>query len=648
MGAPDGPPSVGDDEGDSVDRQTPDSATVRVRNVGGIDDCELTLSSGVTVLTGRNATGRTSLLSALAGALGGSSARLKTDTRQGSVELELGEATYRRTYTRTDEGVAVDGSPLTDEGDLVDLFACLLESNPARRAVERGDDLRPLIMAPIDTGEIESAIEDCESELDRVADRLDEIERKVERRPALQERAEELHAELADLDDDLDRARAAVENGDDAGLAEDAQELLDALDTHRDQRGRLVEKRRTQRQSIDALESEREELQAEIDATTLPDEELGSVESAIEELQARERSLARTIEELTTIVAFNDDLLSGSVPASLSGTDDAALAAESEDDLRCWTCGNAVEETALSERLAELRTVIERKREEHRTVEERLDSLRERRQRLTERQREYEELRDRHETVTAELSRRRKRVETIEDQLDAVDEEIAELEAEIEETTVGRDGDALDHQQELTELEYRRGRLDGELQDVEAEIDRLDDLDAERDDLRERRAALETEREELRCRIVDKERTAVETFNDHVADVLALLDYGNIERVWIERTAEDDESASSFDLHIVRAGPDGRYEDSVDTLSESEREVIGLLVALPGYLVHDVSETVPFVLLDSLEAIDADRIAALVDYFAEHAPYLVVALLPEDAAALDEEYDRIPAGEIGA
>jgi hypothetical protein len=46
-------------------------------------------------------------------------------------------------------------------------------------------------------------------------------------------------------------------------------------------------------------------------------------------------------------------------------------------------------------------------------------------------------------------------------------------------------------------------------------------------------------------------------------------------------------------------------------------------------------------LLDSLEAIDAERIADLVGYFAAEVPYLVVALLPEDAAALPERYDRV-------
>ncbi|MFB6270837.1 MAG: chromosome segregation protein SMC, partial [Halobacterium sp.] len=98
------------------------------------------------------------------------------------------------------------------------------------------------------------------------------------------------------------------------------------------------------------------------------------------------------------------------------------------------------------------------------------------------------------------------------------------------------------------------------------------------------------------------------------------------------RTVEDAE----FDLHVVRASEDGTaYEDTVDHLSESEREVTGLVFALAGYLVHEVYDEVPFMLLDSLEAIDSDRIATLVDYVGEYADFLVVALLPEDAQAVD-------------
>lgn len=65
------------------------------------------------------------------------------------------------------------------------------------------------------------------------------------------------------------------------------------------------------------------------------------------------------------------------------------------------------------------------------------------------------------------------------------------------------------------------------------------------------------------------------------------------------------------------------------------------MFALAGYLVHDLHETLPFMVIDSVEALDADRIAALVEYFEEYVPYLVVALLPDDAAALNEDYQRI-------
>lgn len=83
------------------------------------------------------------------------------------------------------------------------------------------------------------------------------------------------------------------------------------------------------------------------------------------------------------------------------------------------------------------------------------------------------------------------------------------------------------------------------------------------------------------------------------------------------------------------------YEDTIDHISESEREVTGLVFALAGYLVNEAYERIPFMLLDSLKALDSERFATLVDYFTDYSDYLVVALLPEDATGLDEDYQRI-------
>jgi len=137
-------------------------------------------------------------------------------------------------------------------------------------------------------------------------------------------------------------------------------------------------------------------------------------------------------------------------------------------------------------------------------------------------------------------------------------------------------------------------------------------------------------------------------FNNHMDTVLELLKYNNLDRIWIERTERQQREGrrnvtkASFKLHVVRSTADGAvYEDTVDNLSESEREVIGFVFALAGYLAHDVHEALPFILLDSVEAIDSQRLADLVEYFTDYSEYLVVALLEEDAQALSDEYERI-------
>jgi hypothetical protein len=62
------------------------------------------------------------------------------------------------------------------------------------------------------------------------------------------------------------------------------------------------------------------------------------------------------------------------------------------------------------------------------------------------------------------------------------------------------------------------------------------------------------------------------------------------------------------------------------------------MFALAGYFAHEVYEDVPFILLDSLEAIGSERIAALVEYLIDYTGYLQVALLPEESERIDSVY----------
>jgi chromosome segregation ATPase len=206
----------------------------------------------------------------------------------------------------------------------------------------------------------------------------------------------------------------------------------------------------------------------------------------------------------------------------------------------------------------------------------------------------------------------------------------------------------LDLHKRANQLEFELGRLQREREEIDDEIDSVEARLTEREQLDAQREEIKSELTDLRGRIERIEEQAIDEFNAHMETVLELLDYANIARIWLERRETQVREGrrkvtkSVFDLHVIRSTESGAtYEDTIAHLSESEREVTGLVFALAGYLAHDLHESMPVMLLDSLETIDSDRIAALISYFGDYADYVVVALLPEDAGALEEKHERI-------
>jgi chromosome segregation ATPase len=236
----------------------------------------------------------------------------------------------------------------------------------------------------------------------------------------------------------------------------------------------------------------------------------------------------------------------------------------------------------------------------------------------------------------------------LETRRDELSEEVTALEKEAERTEQDDYSEIIELHKEANELEFELKRRKEELDEVN---ERIADIETElkrEGDLERELASIDAELDERRTRIERIEQNAIEAFNEHMETVLELLGYANLERIWLERTEREVREGrrvvtrSSFDLHVIRSTASGTvYEDTVDHLSESEQEVTGLVFALAGYLAHEVHRDVPVMLLDSVEAIDSDRIAALVGYLEEYTAYLIIALLPRDAAALDESYRRV-------
>lgn len=247
------------------------------------------------------------------------------------------------------------------------------------------------------------------------------------------------------------------------------------------------------------------------------------------------------------------------------------------------------------------------------------------------------------EEIENELERRQSTVTDLREKRERLNDKIETVEQEVERLDSENFSEILDLHREANQMEFDLGQLESELDDVTDRLTELEDRVAEEDDLWARREEIQEELETQRTRIERIKREAVDEFNDHMDQVLDMVEYKNLARVWIERiqtTAREGRrkvEKTAFELHVVRTTSSGAtYEDTIDHLSESEREVTGLIFALAGYLVHDPHERVPFMLMDSLEAIDSERLADLILYFGDYADYLVVALLPEDAEAFSD------------
>lgn len=637
-------------------------AHLTVENIGGIDESSVEFYPGVTILAGENATNRTSLLQSIMAALGSENVSMKGDADTASVELQIDGQTHQVKFTRNGSTVVSSGEPYLDDPTLAELFAFLLESNEARRGVATNEDLRELIMRPVDTDQIQRNIDRLLTQRDEVDQELEELEGLKDRLPALEQSRARLQDEIDDAKEELAEKEAELTEQD-ANVEQTREEKAELEDRLADLRAKRSDLERiryeleTERESLDSTRSRKRELEREFEA--LPETPVGEIEeleSQIDRLRERKRSIEGEINEIQSVMRFNQDMLDDSDGELLgnletSDTDEEAPVTDGllpEETVTCWTCGSDVPQEQIETTVTRLQELSQDKLARINEIESELGDLTTEIRELEDDQRRREEVAGQISGLEEEMDRSEETIERLTDRRGELQSDIEALESEIEELEDESYQEVLDIHKEANQLEYELGRLEGDYEDVEAEITTIEERLNSEADLKDRREEMTEEIERLRTRIDRIEQQAIDGFNEHMDSVLDKLGYRNLERIWLERVEREVREGRKkvtknvFELHIVRQTEGGTtYEDTIDHLSESEREVTGLVFALAGYLAHEVYESVPFMLLDSLEAIDSDRIADLIDYVEGFGDYLVVALLPEDAAALSDDYRRV-------
>lgn len=664
--------------------------SVEVENIGGIEKAEAELPPGVTVLTGRNATNRTSFLQGIMAAMGSTTDQitLKSDSDEGQATIRLGDETYTRTLKRTGETTVLGGDPYTDESELLDLYAFLLRENPVRQTIERDGDLHDILMRPIDTDEIEAKLQQLRDEKQEIESDLEQLTEYKQQLPQLEEQRAKLEDKLKELrasEKELQEQKKALEEQFDEEASDEKpthiQELEENLTAKRteatDLKRELEQQRKIHEAAINDLDSidkpdvakeelraEREQLEAERDQVdkqikTLRSQrqEITSGMEAAQTLQDSTMSIEQVVSQLEGDLELPDGPLTADESTEPGALTDALVEGE---QIRCLACGSQVSTDTVDAVVDQYREINTTFREQIQTLESDQQDIRNRLKEVESQLEQWERAEEQLTEAERQKQQAENQIESYEKRLEEANEAIDKLEVELEtareETTTGTDEELRtehgDVEDELIDTEVDIRQTETELDEIESQIEAFETKLEKEDRLGDRHDAVVDEIETLQSRVEDTERELIEEFNQTIETVLELLDYRNIERIWIERKRKDvkvgrrTEEQTVFELNIVREGAEGVYSDELKHLSESERSVTGLVVALTGYIVHDVADVYPVMLVDSVEMIDGERITHLLNHFADETEYLIAALLPEDSAKVTDSLPEVSPIEI--
>ncbi|WP_135664296.1 archaea-specific SMC-related protein [Halorhabdus rudnickae] len=648
------------------------TATVEIKNIGGIERLRIEFDEGTTLLSGENATNRTSILRAIAGVFGSDLATLNASADDGFVRLSLDGESYTRRLRRTESGtVRFEGDPYLDDATAPDLFAFLLANNETRQTVVTEGNLRDIVMEPIDLTAIEREITELRDELDGVDEQIERREHlQNERLPDLRSRRDHAQTEYEEVEAELEtrqRELAAADRdvAESRSQREAVDETLSELKQARNERQETEQELTAERKAVQAAKERLADIKAELRELDPLDADRDELQRERSELWDRKEQLEDQIEQLQTLIDFNEEFRTDD--ASLFDAIESAIDVEAgsavsrgeqltkqlhspdEEALVCWTCGQTTSRAEIEETVDALDQYRASLYEEYTDVDERIEAIETKIERLDEQRATRDRLVERRERTQQEIDRTERTIESLVDRKTGLSENIDDLEEKLAslETDEGYQR-VIDRHKEVNELEVERDALqerltdlEDEIETVEAELSELSDLEATRSEIRE-------ELQERRTRIERLEQRTIETFNEHMEALLERLDFANIERVWLERKEQSSagrgDTETVFDLHVVRSHDDGTvFEDSVQHLSESERQVVALVFALAGNLAHEVHEKMPFMLLDSMEMIDATRKARLLEYFAQYHAYLIAVVLFEE---LDPVLDELGAVDV--
>ena len=588
---------------------------VSIENIGGIYEATATLENGVNIVQASNFSGKSSFMNAIQTVMGtsgmfNSTHPLTEGKESGAVELDTEEMTQSISLERsgTDE-VVRHGSPVLESDTdqmCARLFAFLGEDNPIRSRVREQKDLTELLQAPLDLENIDQQIATLTRKRESKQEEIKTAQRAEENIPAVNEAITTLEEELTELRQRRDEVETRVDNEitDNDSLSEDLANRRSEVST--------LERRISRLESqLSETESQLDEKRTEKETLDIPEQPKANTN--VEEKQQRVDEISLQVDLLEGLYRANQRVIEEDELSLVSSIDRTLV----EDEFDCWVCGETTTTETIETRLAALQSKIETLQEERSTLTNEIEALEKQRREYRKKKRQASAIEEEIGNLSAKRDDLQRDLTQAEGRKAEVEEQVRELEDELEQAETELSEELTDIKSEIKlktqELETQQNRLE----ELETKQDNADALRAEVDTIDEEIEALKQRKERKQRELKTQFDEAMETALDHFAP--------GFDGARLDIKVNTESEIEAFDLIIAR---DGR-ETTIDTLSEAERELVGIVVAIAGYRTFEVSDRVPMILLDGVSQLAADNLRLLCEYLSDDTEILVTTAYPE-------------------
>ena len=586
---------------------------LNIENIGGIRSGKASLDAGLNIVQASNFQGKSSFMSAIQTVMGttgmyGEEHPLTEGEDNGSVVLETEDGEYEVSLSRETRAVSQSGSPyLTNETDRVcaHLFAFLGEDNPIRSAVRNREDLTELLQAPLNIEDINAQISSLQQERQDLQQELRNAESAADQLPKVQEEVTQLENELEDLRarrDELSEEVTEETEGD--SLSDKLGAKQGSLDNTKSTVNRLESKIERKQQTLEEKEAEFEDIE-------IPSEP--EVTADIDENEERINDLELKISLLEDLHRANQQVIDEN-EVDLVTTVERSI---TTDEINCWVCGNETTTEDIETRLNAIQDTIKSLRSEKSDLRAEVKNIQQQQRKIENKERERDRLEQTIGSIKADIREAEGEFQQAQERQEKLEQEVSHLREEVEEAEEELNEELTDTKAKISNKETELERKTSEIHDLEAKADEADELEAERERLSE-------EITELRERKTQKQYELKDQFDQAISDVIDRFAPG-FDGAHLDVKTSPNGDVEGFELTVAREG----RKTTLNTLSEGELELVGIVVAIAGYRTYDVGERVPAILIDGVGQLASDNLRNLTEYLEDASEILVTTAYPE-------------------